>query len=548
VIKLVSILFAVLALNVSAWASYVDMTNTVAPMVQQAGVTNRFYGVADAKIVGTNSNWTLELYGELRSAYFSPAAIMTAGNYTNIVIDGKGVGLIRATNNGTGLAFTNSSRGVATRDASGFTVPQFLIVSNLTISNMYIRTPGCGEYSPQDLTTATTQGILVNGSHILITNCFISGAEGGIGIASWQGGVTNRDIQILNNIIERNCISISLGGSGANSNSTLYDLTIQGNRMNHWSEWSAVAPGNGDLHLDGVYLFATAGAGLDSGTMIISNVVVSHNWFGPDVLSGTNANNTTSTIFMTWYSTNTSLQVAFNFKVFNNVFSWTNKPNATDTQSPWSNGFISCNAWGNSIIANNTVVSTAATHPDTYFYGQGRAMQAADTGVKIYNNFSLDCNNGFVYDYNSGKTNFNAGFAANYNCWAGLFTFYIGSGNDFAIPPAVANSGYGFIDWATWHTATFYGVGKFDQNGTTNRPQINALTFAPLTNDTVLLNAGTNLTAWGITNDYAGNARPATGPWTIGAFQVGTNSYTPAATGGTNILTFANPITLTIKN
>jgi hypothetical protein len=37
---------------------------------------------------------------------------------------------------------------------------------------------------------------------------------------------------------------------------------------------------------------------------------------------------------------------------------------------------------------------------------------------------------------------------------------------------------------------------------------------------------GTNLTAWGITNDYAGNTRPASGNWTIGAYQT--------AAGGTN--------------
>jgi hypothetical protein len=49
----------------------------------------------------------------------------------------------------------------------------------------------------------------------------------------------------------------------------------------------------------------------------------------------------------------------------------------------------------------------------------------------------------------------------------------------------------------------------------------------------VAIGNGTNLTAFGITDDFAGNPRPSTGPWTIGAYQSGTNAPAiPGSPGG----------------
>ena len=67
-----------------------------------------------------------------------------------------------------------------------------------------------------------------------------------------------------------------------------------------------------------------------------------------------------------------------------------------------------------------------------------------------------------------------------------------------------------FSQWQSW-----WG---YDLHSTTATVQLDA-DFAPLTNDVVAIGNGTNLTAWGITDDYAGNPRPATGNWTIGAYE-----------------------------
>lgn len=109
------------------------------------------------------------------------------------------------------------------------------------------------------------------------------------------------------------------------------------------------------------------------------------------------------------------------------------------------------------------------------------------------------------------------------------------------IDGADANVYYGLTEWASgqgawpslWYNPAGYpGVAiyrmadGYEANSTTNQPLLNMVTYQPLTNDTVLIGRGTNLTAFGITNDFYGNPRPAGGAWTIGAFQDGnTNSY-----------------------
>jgi len=77
----------------------------------------------------------------------------------------------------------------------------------------------------------------------------------------------------------------------------------------------------------------------------------------------------------------------------------------------------------------------------------------------------------------------------------------------------------------------------YESNSSTNQPLINLTTYAPLTNDAVLVGRGKNLTAFAIannipqlTNDFYGNPRPATGPWTIGAFEQASSTPVVALT------------------
>jgi hypothetical protein len=263
----------------------------------------------------------------------------------------------------------------------------------------------------------------------------------------------------------------------------------------------------------------------------ISNVVISHNYFGPDVfVSGADggASVTTAAIFATWYSLTESVEIAKDFKIFNNVCVWTN---TSITQLAWANGFIRCNGWGNSIVANNTIVSVLAEWVPGTSWGSGTAYIGLDTTAKFYNNFNQNLSIQYTYDNNSGKTQFNAGMEMDYNCWANLQSSLVGpANNDFFSPPATPRAGFVGQPWSAWtNAATFPGF-RFDMYSTTNTPSINA-DFTPATGDTVLIGKGTNLTSWGITDDFNGNPRPATGPWTIGAFETASTNVTASFTG-----------------
>jgi hypothetical protein len=59
----------------------------------------------------------------------------------------------------------------------------------------------------------------------------------------------------------------------------------------------------------------------------------------------------------------------------------------------------------------------------------------------------------------------------------------------------------------------------YDLHSTTVNPLLTG-GFTPPTNSPVVA-AAANLTALAITNDFAGTLRPATGNWTIGAYQAG---------------------------
>lgn len=520
--------FFLYALCVSvADATLVDLTGpSWAGLIEQPGYTNRLNGTfTNSYPGGTNSGTATQpitlLFAtgaKFSAPYWNPAAI-TLDTVSNIVVDGGANGLIEAASNGTGLAYTNRSVGIKINAGYSNTV------KNVTISKMYVRTAGSGENSPDSEFGAFTTGIwLVGGSWInILNNAITGGSEGGMTIQSWAGGSTNHDFTIFGNRIENNCISIVFAGSGTVSNGVFYNLNIVSNRFDHWSMWAATAPGSSNLHRDGIYMFLVDGVGTDSGTCVISNVVISHNYFGPDVCAPGTAGGTAA-MFMTWYSTNVVLPIAFDMRVFNNVLVWTNK---SDSQTPWADGFLACNAGGNSIIANNTLISVAFQHGDGYTYGQGSAMGAVQNPIKIFGNLLVDFSTQIGFDPNCGQTNYNAGFMSDSNCFARPFTAYIGSGNDFFSPPAIAFGSSQGQGWMDWTNTQFVPGMRFDNGSHTNMPLISLTTYQPLTNDTILIGKGPNLISWGIVNDFNGNPRPTNGNWTIGAFEGGTNQPAP---------------------
>ena len=244
--------------------------------------------------------------------------------------------------------------------------------------------------------------------------------------------------------------------------------------------------------------------------------------------------NTSAVLQMSSYQSDLTVPIFWDIRTFNNIFVWTNQ-NAT--QPFWNNNFCQFAGAGNSIIANNTFISRAMPPSQGLLYQgntnyfsspQGVAIQTGHLPIKLYNNFTYEVAVQHRFDKNSGTTNYPAGFDSDYNCFAHMATTLQPdppwlNNFDFNTPPEPAwNGSDANYSWASWRTNIFPRfTAPFDQHTTISTPLFDAATFKPLTNDIVLLNAGTNLTSWGIVNDFYGNPRPTSGMWTIGAVQDG---------------------------
>ena len=146
-------------------------------------------------------------------------------------------------------------------------------------------------------------------------------------------------------------------------------------------------------------------------------------------------------------------------------------------------------------------------------------------------------NSGFFTNDATGQNNYFDGTnwlmsgGYGYGALTGVYTnpsligTYTNSGSSFPVWWETWTVGDRGMAWSDWTNTTFQGfTAPFDlhsfviASNTHTAAIINTVTYAPLTNSP-LVNAGTNLTSWGIVNDFYGNPRPTNGMWTIGAVQ-----------------------------
>ena len=131
---------------------------------------------------------------------------------------------------------------------------------------------------------------------------------------------------------------------------------------------------------------------------------------------------------------------------------------------------------------------------------------------------------------NSDATNMLSASWSDYN----VFNYQGNSSFQAAMQQIWTSAGHIILfadNFAKWTNILSGFSAHTDPHSTTELVKLNT-SFQPMPDDTTAVNMGTNLTAFAIadglpdlTNDYAGNPRPATGNWTIGAYQ-NTNSGT----------------------
>ena len=401
----------------------------------------------------------------------SGAINITGKNW--IVIDGGSNGLIENTNNGTSLGNQAQSFGVLGAQSSNLTV------QNLTITNMYHRT---------DISDWNRMGECIDitdGSYILVQNCHLS--DGDTLLSYTYGSGSHSDVTFNANTILRGNHTINIGT--AQVNAFLSNLTISSNRIDHLDAWDSVLYLGSPLHLDGMILFneaKIAGTNVESGW--VSNALIYANSVGPFI-----GKNNTAAMFFDVYYASTFVGV----KIFNNLFTTTNY---------WMNGFVNLSGTA-CLIANNTFIGYPQPSGNPADGGTGTAIKVGD-GVHVYNN---------MFDLTGTEINMAGWSGKDFDCDYNLYNrFYNGGTGAFV---KTTGTQLGVTDW-------FPYIAPLDTHSTWPFPFRTVLdaNYMPRAGIGNGVGAGMNLTSYGITNDLNGNPRPATGPWTIGAFETSSSS------------------------
>ena len=455
------------------------------------------------------------------SAPYWPTAGAIQFNFnSNLVVDGGVNGLIECTANGTQLANQVN--------ASGINDWMFhVVIKNLTVTNIY-RVVGPNDHG----NVGNCIGIC--GSDITVSNCDVSWAISGIGYAYGSGSyATNANIFIVSNRITHCCHDIEIA-TGSGGPALLTNCVIAGNYMDDFADWE---DGGIAYHIDGIFIYNND----TDPTAVIDRLLIYNNYIGTNL-----GFHTSGALFTDMFNGQQQVRNAF---MFNNTINV--------NTSPWSDGF-GCDA-SNLWVFNNSFLGII-TNGTAYGIGIG----IGGTNAHAYNNL---CSPGYgmslrgwAFD-NPAVTNTGSDYVQDYallakycgGIWSD-YNIYAGNGN-FAgsLDLSQTNEGsiwqwgyfYPLVSWQTCQSniggdspaLTAWFQLHCDPHSTTNTPlfaSLGASLGVPALTDTVAKGAGTNLTwlaaAYGIPAlafDAAGNARPATAAWDIGAF----NAQSPGGNG-----------------
>lgn len=407
------------------------------------------------------------------SAILQPGNLGSApGAVHDVIFDGGFNGVISCTQNGQGQPITNSCFGIWMQCGKN------VEIRNLLITNLFYRTEGTCCYTNNGNEGEGATAIYLqcdNGTNILVHNNTLDMMCNGVEyfMSGWCS-----NIWVYSNTITRFSQGIVPVTSGSLGAGYIVNSGVSANTLNDMQAWCP------SLYSNGV-IVATSPCGQwyhNSAIFIIggnpyvtsTNVGfrVERNYVGPKLYVGTSG-------------------IAF-------------------TPSNYQDG------WPGLIVANNIIVNTNA------YLAPNWALDIETYGALVANNTiigynaqapgSINQNHGYVYNnlvyYGSTAIAINAGglgqgvpYNSDYNVW-GLKN-----------PSVFVAPGSGYYGWSYW-TNTYH----FDLHSVTNEPSLSP-TFAPSTTDVLAAGRGTNLTWTGLTTDFSGNPRPATGNWTIGAFQ-----------------------------
>ena len=406
----------------------------------------------------------------LEAPYFAPSPNGGCGgavclyNQSYYVIDGQNTGTIQNTDNGTTDTYQHSTEAIEGLNCTNCTV------QNLTIANMYVHT-STGDTAVDQ---TAVRCISFSGKNWLVSGntmhdagwCLYNNFNNGDSAEIWGNIIYNID----------HGYTLSSQVAGGSSGPFLF----HNNTVYAYANWDTTTD---VYHHDGVHCFTSVTNGVPAHFTALE--------IYDNLFKGPIGTDVTSHIFMESSGgtgatpcADTTSQIA----IFNNVL-------FADMAAP--EGIIAIGSEGNIALYNNTIIST-----DSPSDANSVGVFAAYTvnGMKFKNNA--------VTTFNQLMSVQNVTFTPDYNQYGN------GGGNAFHCNGSFFDSTM-FSFWQSCiagdANSSYKASLKLDSNGA---PQ----------SGSPLIDAGTNLTSLcsgsltALCKDYAGNPRPSTGPWTVGAF------------------------------
>jgi hypothetical protein len=444
-------------------ANWNNGTNTIQPgdTVHLVGTFTSGLAIQGSGAPGNPITIYFEPGAQFVAPYWTKAIDLNSRSY--IVIDGGVGGLIAATDNGTLLGNQKDTIGIS----GGLSTGNNVEIRNLIISNLFYKvvlTNG----DPRNL-QPTIRAIFLgfNGAtSISVHNNTLIQAGNAI---TFNFGGNCANVSAVSNIISDVSFGVFLNcNAGGFSSGFAVSHNICTNLSTYDGDWGF---GSGDHNHNNFLIVNSTAAATNYGLTIEGN------------LAGEKCGKyMTSLIKVT-----PDYDTFWGARIVNNVLV------NTDTNAVISNGSISGNRF---LVANNTIVNEGGGVADA-------GIKVAGASVQIYNNLFKGVSMNIIDQLSATGTNQGV-TASDYNVLRG----------DLGDSAFYGHNGNTFQTLSDWKSSTGYDT----------HSKIGVLSlspsYVPLSTDTVAIGAGMNLTILGITNDFYGNPRPATGPWTIGAFEV----------------------------
>ncbi|MDE1875106.1 MAG: hypothetical protein KGH68_03510, partial [Patescibacteria group bacterium] len=400
--------------------------------------------------------------GKPITIYFEPGAVMTAPVWPVGSINSKryAIGL----NSTPYITIDGGTDGIITSTDNGTNLTNQDTQSGIYVSqsdNVQIENLDITDmYVRQEGSTDPNAADAIDyfdGNHVKINNNTLNYCGNCINY-SYAASASSTDVSIYDNTISKASIGINLGSGGALA--SLDTLSIYGNDISDTNIWD----GYSNNHQNGMHLFAS------QATTTMTNVKIYDNYLHGDI--GTQS---TAWVFLEGFITGAL--------VHDNLFNYS--VNIPSNGALFFKGCASCQAY------NNTIISSVS--------GAGFELQAwlgTETGIKFDNNIVENTGFGIYDDTGSGYLQ-QALAQSDYNIF-------------YSTSSSMQMGSYSISSWSNWQAL------NYDAHSTTSDPLLDS-NYKPQSGSPAI-SAGTNLSSY-FTTDYAGTARPSTGPWDIGAYE-----------------------------